>query len=208
MAGAPRNVRKQRCLTTPVHAAILEGLDSDVSPSRSVPSKVACGVAAGRELPKPRTFLLQSTHRCGDGGIAHEELASRMVGAIAIVAAMLCHPAGRLVPNKYRRDHPMCMRAEADRVVLRAVLNRIRGKKPHWLIPSDAIDAARSENSRLAVDAPLGKGWSKAEPRSTFPVGWTHKHAPVRSQVAGCPTSTPACSRCCCPLCRCRLHRI
>ena len=94
-------MRKQRCLTTPVHAAILEGLDSDVSPLRSVPCKFACGVAASRKLPEPRTFLLQSTHRRGDGGIAHEELASRMVSAIAIVAAMLCYPADRLVPNKY-----------------------------------------------------------------------------------------------------------
>ena len=33
------------------------------SPLRRVPCKVACGAAAGRELPEPRAFLLQSTHR-------------------------------------------------------------------------------------------------------------------------------------------------
>ena len=62
------------------------------------------------------------------------------------------------------------MRAEADRVVLRAVVNLLRAKKPHWLTPGDAIDAARSENSHLAVYNPLRKGWSTAEPQSTFPV--------------------------------------
>ena len=100
-AGTPWNMSKQRCLATHVRATILERLDSDVSPLRRVPCEVACGAAAGRELPEPRTFLLQSTHRRCDGGIAHEELASSLVGAKAIVAAMLCHPAGRLVPNKY-----------------------------------------------------------------------------------------------------------
>ena len=47
------------------------------------------------------------------------------------------------------------MRAEADRVVLRAVINFLLAKKPYWPIPSDAINAASCENSRLAVYTPL-----------------------------------------------------
>lgn len=95
-------MRKQRCLAAHDHvgAAIPEGFNCDVSPLRSVPCKVASGVAAGRQLPEPWTFLLQGTHRRGDGGIAHEEPTFRVVGAIAIVAAMLCHKADRLVENE------------------------------------------------------------------------------------------------------------
>ena len=62
------------------------------------------------------------------------------------------------------------MRAEADRVVLRAVLDFFRAKKPHWPIPIDAVNAARSEDSRLAVYPPLRKGRVKLS-HNHFPKG-------------------------------------
>jgi hypothetical protein len=56
------------------------------------------------------------------------------------------------------------MRVEANRVVLCAVLNLLRAKKTHRPTPSNAIGAACSKKSHLAIDNPLrrSKGTEQA----------------------------------------------